>query len=99
MALANIVMAMQAGITVFDGAFAGLGGCPFAPGASGNVATEDIIHMLHEMGVCTGVNLLKAMDTARLAQKLVGHVTDSSVLKAGRCADLTKEKVKKQNWK
>lgn len=96
MALANIVAAMQAGITVFDGAFAGLGGCPFAPGASGNVATEDVIHMLHEMGIDTGIDLLKAMDTARLTQRLVGHETDSAVLRAGRCEDLTKEKAKKQ---
>ncbi|MDU2063220.1 MAG: hydroxymethylglutaryl-CoA lyase [Sporomusaceae bacterium] len=99
MALANIVAAMQAGITVFDGAFAGLGGCPFAPGASGNVATEDVIHMLHEMGIDTGVDLLKAMDTARLAETLVGHAAGGSILKAGRCADLAKEQAKKQDNK
>jgi len=51
-------------LTIFDSTFAGLGGCPFAPGASGNVATEDVIHMLHEMGIDTGVDLLKAMSTA-----------------------------------
>jgi hydroxymethylglutaryl-CoA lyase len=99
MALANIVAGMQAGITIFDGAFAGMGGCPFAPGASGNVATEDVIHMLHEMGVNTGIDLEKAMATARLAQQLVGHQTESCVLKAGRCQDLVKEKAKHQNNK
>ena len=99
MALANIVAGMQAGITVFDGAFAGLGGCPFAPGASGNVATEDVVHMLHEMGIDTGIDLLKAMDTARMAQQMAGHEAGSAVLKAGRCEDLTKETARKQSNK
>ena len=97
MALANIVTAIQAGIRMFDGAFAGLGGCPFAPGASGNVASEDVIHLLHEMGIDTGVDLLKAMDTARMAARFVGHEAASAVLKAGRCEDLVKEKAKAQN--
>ena len=90
MALANIVAGLQAGVTVFDGAFAGLGGCPFAPGATGNVASEDVIHMLHEMGIDTGIDLPKAMATARLAASFVGHPAASAVLKAGRCADLVK---------
>jgi hydroxymethylglutaryl-CoA lyase len=99
MALANIVAGMQAGVAVFDGAFAGLGGCPFAPGASGNVATEDVVHMLHEMGIDTGIDLLKAMSTARMAEKMVGHEAASAVLKAGRCEDLTKEKAQHQENK
>jgi hydroxymethylglutaryl-CoA lyase len=99
MALANIVMGIQAGVRMFDGAFAGLGGCPFAPGASGNVASEDVIHMLHEMGIDTGIDLLKAMDTARLAAEFVGHPASSTVLKAGRCVDLVKEKAQGQNNK
>jgi len=99
MALANIVAGMQAGITVFDGAFAGLGGCPFAPGASGNVATEDIVHMLQEMGIDTGIDLLQAMETGRMAQKMAGRETESFVLRAGRCADLVQEKAKAQNNK
>ena len=97
MALANIVAGLQAGVRRFDGAFAGLGGCPFAPGASGNVASEDVIHMLHEMGIATGIDLLKAMATARLAAQFVGHEAASAVLKAGRCEDLVKEKAKAQN--
>jgi hydroxymethylglutaryl-CoA lyase len=97
MALANIVAGIQAGVRLFDGAFAGLGGCPFAPGASGNVASEDVIHMLHEMGIDTGIDLLKAMATARLAAQFVGHDAGSAVLKAGRCADLVKEKATAQN--
>lgn len=99
MALANIVAGIEAGVRVFDGAFAGLGGCPFAPGASGNVATEDVIHMLHEMGIDTGVDLLKAMDTARLAAQLVGHEAASSVLRAGRCEDISKQKAQHQSNK
>ncbi|WP_319239170.1 hydroxymethylglutaryl-CoA lyase [uncultured Propionivibrio sp.] len=97
MALANIVAGIQAGVRMFDGAFAGLGGCPFAPGASGNVASEDVIHMLHEMGIDTGVDLLKAMETARLAASFVGHAPSSAVLKAGRCVDIVKEKPQAQN--
>jgi hydroxymethylglutaryl-CoA lyase len=97
MALANIVAGIQAGVRMFDGAFAGLGGCPFAPGASGNVASEDVIHMLHEMGIDTGIDLLKAMATARLAAEFVGHPAASAVLKAGRCADLVREKAQGQN--
>lgn len=96
MALANILAGMQAGVTIFDGAFAGLGGCPYAPGASGNVATEDIIHMLHEMGIATGVDLDKAISTAKSAQQIVGHSTDSKVLKAGKVSDLSLEPPKKQ---
>ena len=99
MALANIITGIQAGVRLFDGAFAGLGGCPFAPGASGNVASEDVIHMLHEMGIDTGIDLLKAMATARLAAQFVGHEANSSVLKAGRCVDLVKEKAQGQNNK
>jgi hydroxymethylglutaryl-CoA lyase len=99
MALANIVAGMQAGVTMFDGAFAGLGGCPYAPGASGNVASEDVLHMLEQMGIATGVDLLKAMETARLAARIVGHDAASAVLKAGRCEDIVKEKPKAQDNK
>nr|WP_082816886.1 hydroxymethylglutaryl-CoA lyase [Anaerosporomusa subterranea] len=99
MALSNIVAGIQAGITTFDGAFAGLGGCPYIPGASGNIATEDAIHMLHEMGIDTGVDLLKAIATARRAQQMISHEAASSVLKAGRCEDLTSERARHQDNK
>lgn len=88
MALVNILAAMQAGVTWFDASFAGLGGCPYAPGASGNVATEDLVHMLHEMGIETGVDLDLAIENAKLARAIVGHETDSRILKAGKVADL-----------
>ena len=96
MALANIVAGMQAGITWFDACFAGMGGCPFAPGASGNVATEDVVHMLHEMGIETGIDLEKVMKIARKAQEYVGRTTDSFVLTAGRCSDIIREKPERQ---
>ncbi len=88
MALGNIFAGLMAGVTWFDGAFAGLGGCPFAPGASGNIATEDILNMFAGMGVETGVDIDKAIGVARLAQEYVGHPTESCVLKAGKTSDL-----------
>lgn len=96
MALACAVAALQVGITIFDGAFAGFGGCNFIPGAAGNVATEDLIHMLHEMNVDTGVDLVKAMETGRMGERLVGHEGGSYILRAGRNADLVAEKAAKQ---
>ncbi|GHV53314.1 hydroxymethylglutaryl-CoA lyase [Deltaproteobacteria bacterium] len=97
MALACVTAALQAGITIFDGAFAGFGGCPFIPGAAGNVATEDLVHMLREMGITTDVDVLKAMQTARLAETVLGHQADEYLLRAGRCEDLTAQKARRQN--
>ncbi len=99
MALACVVAALQAGITTFDGAFAGFGGCNFIPGAAGNVATEDLVHMLHEMDIATGVDLEKTMVTGKLAQKIVECQGGSYVLQAGRNADLVKQKAEAQNNK
>ena len=65
-----------------------MGGCPYIPGAAGNIATEDVVHMLQEMGVDTGVDLRKAMATARTAQEMVGHPGASAVLRAGTNDDL-----------
>jgi hydroxymethylglutaryl-CoA lyase len=87
MALANIVAGMQAGVIRFDGSLAGLGGCPYAPGASGNIASEDMIHMFSEMGIETGIDLGKIIALAGQLRDWVGHA-DSAVLKAGTCADL-----------
>jgi len=70
-ALANVVAGLDAGITIFDGAVGGLGGCPYAPGATGNVATEDLVQMLHSMDIETGVDLEKLVDAAAfIEQKL-----------------------------
>jgi hydroxymethylglutaryl-CoA lyase len=81
--MANVLAAMQVGVTEFDASVGGLGGSPFAPGANGNVATEDLVHMLSDMGVETGVDLDRVLDAARLAESLVGHPLASQVSKAG----------------
>jgi len=72
-ALANVLAALEAGVDSFDGSVGGLGGCPYAPGAAGNVATEDVVYMLREMGIDTGVDLATLIDTARWVEELVGR--------------------------
>ena len=84
MAIPNILAAMDAGVTNFDGSIGGLGGCPFAPGASGNVCTEDLIHCLHAMGVETGVNLDALIETSRRVQEIVGRALSGQIVKAGK---------------
>jgi hydroxymethylglutaryl-CoA lyase len=81
-ALANVVVALQMGITTVDSAAGGLGGCPYAPGASGNLATEDVVAMLHSMGVATGIDLDKLTEASRTASTFVGHELPSKYLKA-----------------
>ncbi len=81
-ALANCVTALQMGITTLDAAAGGLGGCPYAPGASGNLATEDLVAMLHSMGVQTGIDLDKLIEASRTAATFVGHELPSKYLKA-----------------
>ncbi|MDP2726790.1 MAG: hydroxymethylglutaryl-CoA lyase [Dehalococcoidia bacterium] len=88
--LANVLAGLQAGATWFEGSVGGLGGCPFAHGATGNTSTEDMVHMLHEMGVETGVDLDKLLACARLAQETVGGELPGHVLKAGKRSDLIK---------
>jgi hydroxymethylglutaryl-CoA lyase len=79
MALANVVTAMQAGAAQFDGSIGGLGGCPYAPGASGNVATEDMVSMLHRMGIATGVDEMALLDAAWLAEDIIGRPLEGRV--------------------
>ena len=81
--LANVLAAMLAGVTEFDASVGGLGGSPFAPGANGNVATEDLVHMLADMGIETGVDLDRVLVAAALARDLVGHPLASQVSVAG----------------
>jgi hydroxymethylglutaryl-CoA lyase len=88
MGLANVAAGMLAGVERFDSAFAGLGGCPFAPGASGNIATEDLVHMCHEMGVETGIDLDQVISLAKHITQIIGHETSSFILKAGKCSDI-----------
>jgi hydroxymethylglutaryl-CoA lyase len=81
-ALANCLVSMMLGIRTIDSSAGGLGGCPYAPGAAGNLATEDLVAMLHSMGVETGVNLDLLVDASRLATSFVGHDLPSKYLKA-----------------
>ena len=83
MALANVVAAMQAGAAQFDGSIGGLGGCPYAPGASGNVATEDIVAMLHRMGIATGVDEAALLEAAWLAEEIIGRPLEGRVKRTG----------------
>jgi len=89
-ALANILTALRYGITEYDASVGGLGGCPYAPGATGNVATEEVVHMLHDMGIETGVDLDALIDAARLAERIVGRELPSGVLRAGPRTTVTK---------
>jgi hydroxymethylglutaryl-CoA lyase len=82
-ALANILAALQEGVTVFDGSIGGLGGCPYAPGASGNVATEDLVNMLEEMGIETGIDLQKLIGCAEYARTIMQKDLRSHLLSAG----------------
>jgi hydroxymethylglutaryl-CoA lyase len=88
MALANVLAALRAGVTEFDSSVGGLGGCPFAPGATGNVSTEDLVHMLDLMGVRSGVDLDAMLVVAREVEKVVGHPLESAVARAGKASDL-----------
>jgi hydroxymethylglutaryl-CoA lyase len=81
--LANILTALDLGITEFDASVGGIGGCPYAPGASGNVATEEVVHMLHDMGIDTGIDLDRLIETAEMAEKMLGRTLPSGVLRAG----------------
>lgn len=83
-ALAGTVAALEAGITVFESSVGGLGGCPFIPRAAGNVATEDLVLMLEEMGISTGVDQERLLDAARLAQDVVGRELSSRRLLLAR---------------
>jgi len=88
MGLANVLAAVQAGIVRFDGSLGGLGGCPYAPGASGNVSSEDTIHMLQAMGHDTGIDLAKLLQVARALPQIVGHEVPGQLVKAGPTTQL-----------
>ena len=78
-ALANIYACLELGITVIDASVAGLGGCPYAKGATGNVATEDVVFMLHGMDIETGIDLNKLIETGRFISDVLGREPQSSV--------------------
>jgi hydroxymethylglutaryl-CoA lyase len=81
-ALANTLVGLSMGVTTFDGSVGGLGGCPYAPGAAGNLATEDLVYMLEGMGVATGVELAKLVEAGELAQELIGRKLPGKYLQA-----------------
>jgi hydroxymethylglutaryl-CoA lyase len=87
--LANLYAALQLGVTNFDASVGGLGGCPYAPGATGNIATEEVVAMVEDMGVRTGIDLEALLDAASFAQLAVGKQLPSNVLRAGPRTRLT----------
>ncbi|MDB6141767.1 MAG: hydroxymethylglutaryl-CoA lyase [Pseudomonas sp.] len=86
--LSNVLAAYEAGARRFDASLGGLGGCPFAPGASGNICTEDLVNMCDEMGIHTGINLPHLLEMSRRLPALLGHEMPGQVAKAGRNCDL-----------
>lgn len=84
--LANALAALVAEVTILDASVGGIGGCPFAPGATGNICTEDLVHMLEQMGVATGVNLEALVETARWLEEALGYRLPGQVMKAGPVA-------------
>jgi hydroxymethylglutaryl-CoA lyase len=85
-ALANVLAALQMGIHIVDSSAGGLGGCPYAPGAAGNLATEDLLYMLHSMGIETGVDLDKVVAATHFIAQLLGHAPTSKYYQATQCA-------------
>lgn len=88
LAIANIMAAMESGMTQFDSSFGGLGGCPFVPGAAGNISTEDVLNLCDESGIETGIDITKVMELSRSLRALLDHDLDSYILRAGRACDL-----------
>ena len=88
MGLANVLAAIDSGADRFDASLGGIGGCPYAPGASGNVCSEEIVHALELMGYDTGVDLGALIAAAQRLPSLIGHDTPSQIVKAGRRIDL-----------
>ena len=81
--LANVLTALELGVADFDASVGGLGGCPYAPGATGNIATEELVHMVEDMGVGTGIDLDALIDAAADAERIIGRQLPSQVLRAG----------------
>lgn len=88
MGLANVVAGIAAGVVHYDASIAGLGGCPFAPGATGNICTEDLVNMLQDMGLDTGIDLDKLLAAAVKIPAIVGHDVPGQVMKAGKTMHL-----------
>jgi hydroxymethylglutaryl-CoA lyase len=80
--MANVLISLSMGITKFDSSLGGLGGCPYAPGASGNLATDDLLYMLKGMGVQTGIDEKKLLSAAQFIQEKIGRPLPSHTLQA-----------------
>lgn len=93
-ALANVLAGLDAGVTVFDASIGGLGGCPYAPGAAGNLATEDLVYMLHGMGIKTGIDLEKLVDAGALAEQILSKKLPGRYLQA--CLSSRRKAAEKQ---
>lgn len=89
MGLANVLAALEVGVYRFDASVGGLGGSPYAPGATGNICTEDLVHMLHEMEIETEVDLEALIGCAQLLEEFLGYELPGQVMKAGICGHLT----------
>ena len=83
MAIPNILAALEYGVTNLDASIGGLGGCPFAPGASGNVCSEDLVHCLHAMGVATDIDLDRLLAVSRRVEQIIGRTLPGQIIKAG----------------
>jgi hydroxymethylglutaryl-CoA lyase len=81
--LVNVIAGLDEGITSYESSFAGLGGCPFAPGASGNICTEDLVNLLNELGIETGIDLERLCGVARRVEEVIGRPLPGQVMKAG----------------
>jgi hydroxymethylglutaryl-CoA lyase len=86
MAIPNILAAIECGVRDFDSSVGGLGGCPYAPGATGNVCSEDLVHCLHEMGFATGIDLDRLIETAKRVEEIIGYTLPGQVMKAGQAS-------------
>ncbi|MEE8290839.1 MAG: hydroxymethylglutaryl-CoA lyase [Candidatus Tectomicrobia bacterium] len=84
MAIPNVLAAIECGVSDFDASVGGLGGCPYAPGATGNVCSEDLVHCLHEMGFETDIDLDKLIDTAKRVEEIIAYTLPGQVMKAGK---------------
>jgi len=86
--LANVLAALECGVDRIDASVGGIGGCPFAPCAPGNICSEDLVHMLHEMNIETGIDLPRLVEVAHMTEALLGHVLPGQTMKAGICGHI-----------
>lgn len=96
-AMCNLLAGMEAGVKMFATSLAGLGGCPFVPNAAGNLATEDVVHLMDEMKIETGIDLDQVISVAKELEEMVGHKGHSYILRAGKSCDLLTSVKRQEN--